>query len=170
MGWFSKDTGEAVKSAGEGVKTAADGVTGIIGGIRNLVTGDLPPATVEALKTLEVQAQEIDVKLAEISQNIQKGQQEIEKAAIDKGGFNSFFLAGWRPTLGWICAASIFFYYVPPIILQTVFWVKQTISTGMLTAWPNSFDIAEIIGLVASLLGLSFLRTNEKKTNTQDNH
>ena len=72
--------------------------------------------------------------------------------------------------LGWISAAATFSYYVPPIIMQTIFWVWQMVSTGTLEAWTNNFDIADIIGLVGSLLGMGILRTVEKKTTAQDNH
>lgn len=160
MGLFG---GKDVKAAGEGIKAAGEGVTTVLTGIRTMITGDMPPETVAKLK-------EIELKMMEISQNIQSGQQEIEKAAIEKGGFNSFFLAGWRPVLGWISAAAIFAYYVPPIILQTYFWTVQTMKSGILASWPNNFDIAEIIGLVASLLGISVLRTVEKSNGVQGQH
>ena len=160
MGLFS---GKDVKDAGDGIKAAGEGVTSVLTGVRTLITGDMPPETIERLK-------EIELEVMQIGQNIQKGQQEIEKAAIEKGGFNSFFLSGWRPCLGWISAAAIFAYYVPPIILQTVFWTIQTIQTKSLVVWPNSFDIGEIIGLVGTILGVSVLRTVEKSNGTQANH
>lgn len=166
MGLFggkAKEAGEAVKAAGEGIEAASAGVTNILGGIRFLIKGDLPPETIEKLQELENQALEIE-------QSIQKGQQGIEEAAINKGGFNSFFLAGWRPSLGWISALSIFAYYVPPIILQTVFWIRMSIQSATLIPFPDNFNIGEIMGLVASLLGMGILRTVEKGQGVQDNH
>lgn len=160
MGLFS---GKDVKDAGDGIKAAGEGVSTVLSGVRTLITGDMPPETIERLK-------EIELEVMQIGQNIQKGQQEIERAAIEKGGFNSLFLSGWRPALGWVSVAAIFSYYVPPIILQTAFWTAQTIKTWKLVAWPNSFDIGEIIGLVGTILGVSVLRTVEKTNGSQDNH
>lgn len=159
----AKLAGEGVKAAGEGLEAAGNGVNTVLGGLRNLITGELPADTIAALKELEVKA-------LEIQQTIQKGQQEIEVAAINKGGFNSFFLAGWRPMLGWISALSIFAYYVPPIILQTIFWIKQSLASDALISFPSNFDMAEIMGLVGSLLGMGILRTIEKNQGSQDNH
>lgn len=168
MGLFNwgnkaKAAGEGVEAAGKGLESAGKGVGTVLSGIRNLITGDLPPEVQQKLAELEVE-------LKTIQQKIQEGQQEIEIAAINKGGFNSFFLAGWRPMLGWISALAIFSYYIPPIILQTVFWFKQSIAQSELIAFPSNFDIAEIMGLVASLLGMSYLRTVEKSSGIQDKH
>lgn len=161
MSWFG--LGKEVKDAGEGIKDAGEAVTGILTGIRTMVTGDLPPETILALKELEAKA-------LEATQKIQEGQQEIEKAAISKGGFNAFFLAGWRPSLGWIASVSIFSYYVPPIILQTYFWLRLSLATSELVPFPHNFDMGEIMGLVASLLGMGVLRTVEKSTGTNNLH
>ena len=166
MGLFgskAKEVGEAVKLSGEGLEAAGNGVSTVLGGIRNLFTGELPAGTIEKLKELEV-------KLEEIQQTIQSKQQEIEIVAIQKGGFNSFFLAGWRPMLGWISALSIFAYYVPPIILQTVFWIRQSLQSEALVPFPGNFNMAEIMGLVGSLLGMGILRTVEKSQGVNDLH
>lgn len=166
MGLFSrkpKETGEGIKAAGEGVEAAGKGVGHVLSGIRNLFTGDLPPETIQALK-------EIELKTMELQQDIQKGQQGIEIAAIEKGGFTSFFLAGWRPMLGWISAAAIFSYYVPPVVVQTIFWIRASLAAEALIAFPKTFDMTDIMGLVGSLLGMGVLRTIEKSQGAQDNH
>lgn len=161
MGWFG--IGKEVKEAGAGIKDAGEAVTGVLAGIRTMITGDLPPDAIIKLKELEGKA-------LEASQKIQTGQQEIETAAINKGGFNSFFLAGWRPMLGWIASLSIFIYYVPPIFLQTIFWFRASMASGVLVDFPHNFDIGEIMGLVASLLGMGVLRTIEKSSGTNTLH
>jgi hypothetical protein len=168
MGWFNSGkqveaAGAGVQAAGEGIKAAGEGVGTVLTSIRTMITGDLPPETVEALRELEVRAMEIQ-------QNIQAGQQAIETAAINKGGFNSFFISAWRPMLGWISALAIFSYYIPPIILQTYFWMRQSIVSETLVIFPSAFDMADIMGLVGSLLGMSILRTIEKSQGTQANH
>lgn len=170
LGWFSKDTGDAVKSAGEGIGTVVDSATGLLGGIRNLITGDLPPDTIEALQKLALEAESLKVDALKVKQNIQIGQQTIEKAAIEKGGFNSFFLAGWRPSLGWIAAIALFAYYVPPVALQTYFWARASFASDSMIVWQNMFDVTDILGLVGTLLGMAGLRSLDKKNGSQGNH
>jgi hypothetical protein len=167
MGLFNwgnpKQVGEGVKLAGDGVKSAGEAVEDVLHGVRTLITGDYPPETIEALRGIEL-------KTLEIKQAVQKGQQGIEKAAIEKGTGQSLFIAGWRPMLGWISAAALFAYYVPPVVMQTVFWIIQSIKTEALIPFPNSFDVTDIIGLVGTLLGMGTLRTIEKAQGAQGNH
>jgi len=81
------------------------------------------------------------------------------------------FVSGWRPFIGWICGFTIGVYYIPQAVMATVLWTIQCvmvlyaatdISKIILPAYPVIFDLSEILGLVASLLGLSFSRTLEK--------
>jgi hypothetical protein len=67
--------------------------------------------------------------------------------------------------LGWTCAASLLVYYVPKAIMGTVVWVIA-IAHGdwQLVPYPDTLDVGEILGLVASLLGVAGLKTYEKKT------
>lgn len=162
MGWFGLG-GNTVKNVGDAVKASADGLGNLAVSIRTAITGDMPPATVEKLAEIEKQAQELEAKLRE-------GQQQIEFAAINKGGFGAFVLAGWRPALGWVAVFGIFSYYVPPIIAQTVFWIIQMVQTKTFTPWPATFDLANIIGLVGTLLGMGTLRTIEKANGTVSDH
>lgn len=161
MGLFS--WGDKAKAAGEGVEAAGRGVGKVLTGIRTMITGDMPPETVEALKRIELE-------LLSVEQEIQKGQQAIEMAAISKGGFQAFYHSGWRPTLGWTAALSVFCYYVPPIVLQTAFWIRASILSVDPVVFPLTFNMAEIMGLVMSLLGMSGLRTYEKSRSIQGNH
>lgn len=65
----------------------------------------------------------------------------------------SFFVAGWRPCLGWICVAGFAY---PFIINPTLQW---------LTGQPAlSFPLDELNELAVAMLGLAGLRTFEKYT------
>jgi hypothetical protein len=162
MGWFGLG-GNTVKDVGTAVKESADGLVNLATSIRAAITGDMPPATVEKLAEIEKQILELEAKL-------RSGQQQIELAAINKGGFGAFLLAGWRPALGWVAVFAMFSYYVPPIIAQTIFWVMGMAQGGEFVAWPATFDMADIIGLVGTLIGMGTLRTIEKNQGTVNTH
>jgi hypothetical protein len=74
----------------------------------------------------------------------------------------SRFVAGWRPAIGWVCAASLAFYFIPQYIVGAYLWAKISLATGAVAAFPISAD--GLFQLVLALLGMSTLRTYEKVT------
>jgi roadblock/LC7 domain-containing protein len=67
----------------------------------------------------------------------------------------SVFVAGWRPALGWVGAAGLFYEWVVRPIGTAV-----SVSLGGPVLTP--LDIGDLITLVAGMLGLGGLRTAEK--------
>jgi len=83
----------------------------------------------------------------------------------------SKLISGWRPAIGWVCAASLACYYIPQALFASILWAAQCIAVMrlandvtqlILPAYPLTLNVSEILGLVGSLLGLGFLRTGEK--------
>lgn len=74
----------------------------------------------------------------------------------------SLFVTGWRPAIGWVCAASLAVYYLPRFVLGTVLWFRAGWAQGEVPPMPE-MGIGDILGLVGALLGMSWLRTAEKK-------
>lgn len=77
---------------------------------------------------------------------------------------SSLFVAGWRPAIGWVCAASLAVYYIPRFAIGTGMWVWACFQATPPTLVPlPEMGIADILGLVGSMLGLSFIRMREKE-------
>ena len=74
----------------------------------------------------------------------------------------SLLVAGWRPAIGWVCAASLFCYYVPQFVVATIVWVIAIQTSGW-TAIP-SYPVSDssLMELVFTMLGMGVLRTGEK--------
>ena len=125
------------------------GVGGIIESVGK-VAGDLI--------TTDKEREQLRLQEKELDQRIDLAQLEVNKAEAATG---SLFNAGWRPAIGWTCALSIFCYYVPYILAATFLWVVQVVHTGTLLPRPD-LGIADLLGLVFSMLGMSGLRTAEK--------
>ncbi len=160
MAWYDFITGvnpvgaiskEVVTGALSKVGDAADAIYGY-------ATGHLPP---------DKQA-ELDLKYAEFKREMNKGQADITLADAQSG---SNFRGGWRPAIGWTCAMALWFYYIPPIAMATFLWTIQcsaamwdaaNVATLVLPKFPMTFDIQDILGLVATLLGVATLRTIDK--------
>lgn len=90
--------------------------------------------------------------------DLAKGQIEINK--IEAASAN-WWVAGWRPAIGWVGAASLFTYYVPYCLVATVVWAHQVWATQSLVPRPD-LGISDLIGLIASMLGVAGMRTFEK--------
>lgn len=110
------------------------------------------------LITTDKEKRELDLREKEIDQKNDLAQVDLNKAEASTG---SLFIGGWRPAIGWTCAIALFSYYVPYVLAATVLWVVQVIQTGQLMQRPD-LGIADLLGLVFAMLGLSGLRSAEK--------
>lgn len=144
MSFWSKLIGGGVKEAGEGVKTALDGAGGFLKDIRIAITGKDP---------------EMDAKVLAALEKVNEAQAAINAAEAASA---SFFVAGWRPALGWLCAISLGIYYIPRFILGMTMWSIQVVNTGQLLPMPE-MGVGDILGLVFAMLGMSGIRAWEKK-------
>lgn len=98
-------------------------------------------------------------------------QAEINLADAKSG---SFWQAGWRPSVGWVCALSLFLMYVPKAIVMTYVWTVQCLY--LLDEWDKKAALVlpmfpdlgtgDIIGLLGSLLGVAAMRSYDKVKRT----
>jgi hypothetical protein len=108
-------------------------------------------------------------KLAELEQNgelaklkaetdLMLGQQAIN---LKDSEHPSLFVAGWRPAVGWVCAMSLFMYYVPYALVAVILWANACLEAGQLLPRPD-LEVADLIALLSGMLCLSFNRSFEK--------
>ena len=124
-----------------------------ISGIVNKVLDLIPDGNARAKAAEEYQRAILDAQAQADAD--QRETNKIEAAS------SSVFVAGWRPGIGWVCVVSLALYYIPRFALGTGFWCWACIKAGALVPLPE-MGVAEVIGLVMSLLGLGGLRTLEK--------
>jgi len=74
-----------------------------------------------------------------------------------EAGSASLLKSGWRPAIGWVCAGALALNYWPRAIAGVTLWVIQCVHAGQLVAYPD-LGVADLLGLVGSLLGMSTLR------------
>jgi len=112
----------------------------------------------EALERLTKLQQEGDLEKLRLEVNLMLGQLEVNK---QEAAHPSIFVAGWRPAIGWVCAISLFTYYVPYALAATSMWVHTSMVTGILQPRPD-FSVADLMALIGGMLGISWQRTKEK--------
>ena len=96
---------------------------------------------------------DMEAALVKAANDAALAQVEVNKI---EAGHSSVFVAGWRPAIGWVCAAALAWaFIVAPIASwgMAVFGLRETLPAIMT---DNLFE------LVLAMLGLGGLRTFEK--------
>ena len=131
MGFFDSLVGGGVVSAVEGVANVVD---------KFVETAD------------EKRAWEV-IK-AKMAQEPQLAQIELNKI---EAGHRTWFVAGWRPWLGWMCGLGLTFAFIVNPILQ---WATCLFLDECMTG--PELPMEAMFELVLGMLGLAGLRTFEK--------
>lgn len=92
---------------------------------------------------------------AELAAAVQvvQGQLEINK---EEAKSPSFFVAGWRPFVGWVCGSGCAWNWVGLPILKALLAIAGN------TINVSPADLSEMLPLLLALLGLGGLRTFER--------
>ncbi len=94
-------------------------------------------------------------QLAELNAQVAMatGQTDVNKV---EAASERLFVAGWRPFVGWICAAALGFKYIGgPLLVMGGAWA------GVDIPLPD-IDSTELLPLLLGMLGLGAFRTVEK--------
>lgn len=92
--------------------------------------------------------------LTRLAQQPHLAQVELNKVEAQH---RSVFVAGWRPAIGWVCAAGIAYHFLVHPLIMWIFIITWPELTP-----PPGIEFAPLMTLVLSLLGLGSLRTVEK--------
>jgi roadblock/LC7 domain-containing protein len=151
----------------------ADFVTGIIGGvgdaavkIRTAITG-VDPATAGKLQELAAQ---LEAQKAQAEADMAKAQAAVNQT---EAASTNWFVAGWRPAVGWVCALAFGFEF---LILPIAQWVVQI--SGITTVIDGKavpltlfhLDLTTMMPVLLGMLGLGAYRTWEKTQGVQNQH
>lgn len=126
-------------------------------GIREAITGEKIKDPVEVAK--------IELQLTALEQRLTEGQIEVNKIEASSA---HWFVASWRPAIGWVAVSALFFMYTVKAFVMTAIWTYQCyliISTnGSFATLPLFPELGamDILGLVGSMLGVAGMRSWEK--------
>jgi|ERR1019366_8855032 hypothetical protein len=91
--------------------------------------------------------------------------QNKSQAAIDttEAASTNWFVAAWRPAIGWVCASAFAWVYVLQPVLAFSF------SAANHPVVLPTIDFSQMSTVLMGMLGLAGLRTYEKSTDTESN-
>ncbi len=118
-----------------------------------------PKAKAEALAKAQTEmlAHEDKIMAAIAEQN--KSQADIN---IEEAKSTNWFIAGWRPFIGWTCGVAFAWsFVVQPILIFILFVLGRPIPSLPVIA------VGEMMPVLTGMLGLAGLRTYEKKTDSE---
>ena len=131
---------------------------------RDVIDKIWPDKTAQAAERAAAEAHVLDLAQARFQSTLQASvATDAAQTDVDKveAASLSWWKSGWRPAIGWVGATALFVYYVPYSIAATVLWVHQCYVTHSLVPRPD-LGIADLIALIAGLLGVSTQRMVEK--------
>jgi len=147
------------KIAGESIKGILGGVGTLAKDIRTALTGK-EPMTAEQAQAIVDQAHELEMASKNIETMAMAGQIDLNKLDAQS---DSLFKSGWRPALGWCCVSGLIYTFLIKPLLPWLIQVGALImsKTVVLPSMPT-LDTGELLGLVATLLGVAGYRSFEK--------
>ncbi len=135
---------------------ALDPITGIFDLGKTLIEKLIPDPKAKAEAAQKLMELQMNGDLQVIAGQL--GVNKVEAASA------STFVAGWRPFVGWVCATAL---GVQFIVRPLFVWGSALV--GHPTEFP-ALEMSTMLELLASMLGLSGMRSWEKSQNVQGNH
>jgi len=134
------------------------GIGSIIEGVGK-VAGDLVTTDKERLQ-MALEDRKLDLEQARIDQATDLAQVEVNKV---EAASSNFFVAGWRPAVGWVGVLGLFYQFLGYPLLQWVWsfgqgmdWIPNGLNP------PPDLQTDQLMTLLAGLLGFGGMRSFEK--------
>lgn len=132
--------------------TMAGGIADLVGKVLDRVIPDPAEAAKAKVQLLDMQQKGELAQLA-ASTDLMKGQLAVNQAEASS---TNFFIAGWRPLVGWTCAFVMAFNYIlAPLLTWAVALFGSNIAVPTL-------DFNSISPVLLGILGLGTMRSIEK--------
>lgn len=138
---------------------AAGALVGKVADVANSIFGTSDPAQVQAqLATDQAKADAFKAALSSISAS------DLAQTTTNNKEADSpqFFVAGWRPAVGWVCVVGLAYQF---IALPFLTWILACIALlfGKVVPPLPPLDMVSLFQLLGGMLGLGTLRYLDKK-------
>ena len=125
-----------------------------------------PEKQAEAQRALLQMQQNGELALLASETDLAKLQIQVN---VEEAKHANIFVSGWRPAVGWCCAAAFAYSYVLLPFAQFLVFTFGTTSMAEQLALAPKLELSEMMPVLFGMLGLGGLRTVEKVKNVEGN-
>jgi hypothetical protein len=144
---FKGGTAGVFEGAGTFAKNIREAITG-----QTIVSPDKQAEILLNAQALEASAEKARLDFV---QEMAKAQTAIN--ALEAQNSN-LFVSGWRPAVGWVCVAGLFYTFLLKPLLP---WAINVLHISIVGVLPD-VPMADLIVLLSGMLGLSIMRSVDK--------
>ena len=98
---------------------------------------------------------------------LQLAQIDVNKA---EAASTNWFVAGWRPAIGWTCGVAFAYSYILFPFIQFLAYTWGSADTVAQLAKLPALDLASMLPVLGGMLGLGGMRSYEKAQGVQNEH
>ena len=143
-------------------------ITGLFSAAQSLIERFFPDPEKQAEAQRALLQMQQNGELALLASETDLAKLQIQ-TNIEEARSANLFVSGWRPAVGWTCAAAFAYSY---ILLPFAQFIVFTFGTAEMVAQLSEapkLNLAEMLPILFGMLGLGSLRTVEKVKNVEGN-
>ena len=143
-------------------------ISGLFSAAQSLIERFFPDPAAKAAAQLELLKMQQNGDLAQLAAETDLAKLQIQ-TNVEEAKHANIFISGWRPAVGWTCAAAFAYSYVLlPFAQFLVFTFGTTAMAEQLKLAPT-LELSEMLPVLFGMLGLGGLRTVEKVKGAEGN-
>lgn len=128
--------------------SVVNAITAAVPGVLGIIDKVIPDSG-----QAELTKQRIELELVKVANEVNRLQAETNKI---EAGHRNWFVAAWRPSIGWTCSLGVLYMFIIQPLLQ---WLAIVFAW---TVYVPQFPAEHLLELTYALLGIAGLRTFEK--------
>ena len=143
-------------------------ISGLFSAAQSLIERFFPDPEKKAAAQLELLKMQQSGDLAQLAADTDLAKLQIQ-VNIEEAKNANIFVSGWRPAVGWCCAAAFAYSYVLLPFMQFVVFTFGTVGMAAQLKLAPALELTEMLPVLFGLLGLGGLRTVEKIKGAEGN-
>lgn len=143
-------------------------ISGLFSAAQSLIERFFPDPEKKAAAQLELLRMQQTGELAVLAAETDLARLQIQ-TNLEEAKSTNWFVAGWRPFVGWTCGAAFAYSYVLLPFLQFGFYAFGSPQMAAQLAGLPQLDLAGMLPVLFGMLGLGAMRSTEKIKSAEAN-
>ena len=132
----------------------------MLGWLVNLVGGGVVKTAIDGVEGIIRQHAETEEQADAIIGRIQQNRDSVQaQIAAIQAQSQSLWVSGSRPFILWVLGIALAFNLIPQHIVTAIYWTREVIATGELSAYPATDNLWHMI---VGVLGLGVMHATER--------